>query len=80
MKFTINIDCTPEEARQFFGFPNLKPMQDEVLKQMQDQMMENIQNMDPQDMVVEAAKNFTDIQKAMWENMTGHLNPEGDTK
>ncbi len=25
MKFNIEIDCTPEEARQLFGLPNLQP-------------------------------------------------------
>jgi flagellar motor component MotA len=26
MKVTINIDCTPEEARAFFGLPDLGPV------------------------------------------------------
>ena len=26
MKVTINIDCTPEEARAFFGLPDLAPV------------------------------------------------------
>ncbi len=28
MKITVDIDCTPEEARAFFGLPNVQPMQD----------------------------------------------------
>ena len=27
MKVTVDIDCTPEEARTFFGLPDVKPMQ-----------------------------------------------------
>jgi hypothetical protein len=27
MKVTVEIDCTPAEARQFFGLPNVEPMQ-----------------------------------------------------
>lgn len=27
MKFTIEVDYTPEEARHFFGLPEVKPMQ-----------------------------------------------------
>jgi hypothetical protein len=27
MKITVNIDCTPEEARAFFGLPDVAPMQ-----------------------------------------------------
>lgn len=33
MIITINVDCTPEEARAFLGLPDLKPMQD-VFQQM----------------------------------------------
>jgi hypothetical protein len=25
MKFTIEVDCTAEEARHFFGLPDVKP-------------------------------------------------------
>ena len=78
MKFTINIDCTPEEARTFFGFPDLKPFQDEILGQMQKQMMENMKKMDPQDIMSawmpgNAMESFADYQKMMWESMTAHL-------
>ena len=27
MKITINVDCTPAEAREFFGLPDLRPLQ-----------------------------------------------------
>ena len=27
MKITVNVDCTPLEARQFMGLPNVEPMQ-----------------------------------------------------
>lgn len=35
MKVTINIDCTPDEARGFFGLPDVKPMQDAMMAEMQ---------------------------------------------
>ena len=31
MKIKIEVDCTPEEARNFFGLPNVKPMQEAVM-------------------------------------------------
>ena len=34
MKVTIEIDCTPVEARQFLGLPNVEPMQDAVMQQL----------------------------------------------
>ena len=36
MKVKIDIDCTPEEARTFFGLPDLGPLQQAMLKAMQE--------------------------------------------
>ena len=40
MKITTVIDCTPEEARTFFGLPDLRPMQESVLAHIEERMME----------------------------------------
>ena len=42
MKVTIEIDCTPLEARQFFGLPDVQPMQAALLAQMEKQLMAEI--------------------------------------
>ena len=34
MKITIEVDCTPEEARAFMGMPDVRPMQDEIMADM----------------------------------------------
>ncbi|MEZ5921811.1 MAG: DUF6489 family protein [Parvularculaceae bacterium] len=34
MRLTINIDCTPEEARAFFGMPDVAPLNDMVVSEM----------------------------------------------
>ena len=38
MKVNIEIDCTPLEARQFFGLPDMSSMQTEVMDKMQQQI------------------------------------------
>ena len=43
MKITINIDCMPEEARTFFGQPDLKPMQDELMQEMHKRLRQDDQ-------------------------------------
>ena len=48
MKVNIEIDCTPLEARQFFGLPDLGPMQTAVMDKLQQQMMSNIDKMAPE--------------------------------
>ena len=35
MKVTVNIDCTPEEARAFMGLPDVQPMQKAMLAEME---------------------------------------------
>jgi hypothetical protein len=43
MKITMNIDCTPDEARAFLGLPELKPLQDQLIRQMQERIASGIQ-------------------------------------
>ena len=47
MKVKIEIDCTPIEARDFLGLPDVKPMQEVMMDQMQAKMQENIANFTP---------------------------------
>jgi Family of unknown function (DUF6489) len=51
MKVTMNVDCTPEEARTFFGLPDVQPMQDHLLKEMQERLSTNLKAMDPDTMI-----------------------------
>src|ERR1700722_17511848 len=48
MKVNVEIDCTPQEARQFFGLPDVQPMQTAVMEKLQNQMMDNIQKVSPE--------------------------------
>jgi hypothetical protein len=48
MKVNIEIDCTPLEARQFFGLPDVSPMQIAVMDRLQQQMMANIDKVTPE--------------------------------
>jgi len=38
MKFTVDVDCTPEEARAFLGLPDLKPIHDLYIRSVLDTM------------------------------------------
>jgi len=48
MKIHVEIDCTPEEARQFLGLPDLRPMQDAVLAKIQAQMLDGVTALSPE--------------------------------
>jgi hypothetical protein len=48
MKVNIEIDCTALEARQFFGLPDVQPMQIAMMEKLQQQMMANIDKVSPE--------------------------------
>ncbi len=48
MKVNVEIDCTPLEARQFFGLPDVGPMQTAVMEKLQQQMTANIEKASPE--------------------------------
>ena len=48
MKINVEIDCTPLEARQFIGLPDVQPMQNAVMDNLQKQMMANIEKVSPE--------------------------------
>jgi hypothetical protein len=50
VKVTVNIECTPAEARAFFGLPDVQPMQASLMKELEDRLRKNIQAMDPETM------------------------------
>jgi len=48
MKVNVEIDCTQQEARQFFGLPDVQPMQVAVMEKLQKQMLSNIEKVSPE--------------------------------
>ena len=73
MIITINVDCTPEEARAFLGLPDLQPMQDKITQQMQEQMAAGLRAMSPEEMLkswMPAMKSFEQMQD-VFQQMTG---------
>ncbi len=48
MKLSIDIDCTPQEARAFFGLPDVEGFQREMMSEIQNQLRAHIAAMDPE--------------------------------
>jgi hypothetical protein len=40
MKVTVDIDCTPEEARRFLGLPDLTPVHQAYVEKMKSALVE----------------------------------------
>lgn len=73
MKVTINIDCTPEEARAFLGLPDLRPMQETMMAEVQKRMEQTIRSMDPEAMLKTwlpaSIEGLEQLQKMFWGQM-----------
>jgi len=48
MKVNINIECTPQEARAFFGLPDVTPLNDQLVEEMKQRMTANMEAMEPE--------------------------------
>ena len=47
MKFTINVDMTPEELRRVLGLPDVSALQEEMIEKVREQMMAGTEGYDP---------------------------------
>jgi Family of unknown function (DUF6489) len=48
MKITVNVDCTPLEARQFMGLPDVEPMQKAAMAEIERRMMVELERYSPE--------------------------------
>lgn len=75
MKVRIDIDCTPLEARAFFGLPDVAPMQATVLKDMEERMRAALSAMDPEAMLKTwfpgGLQGWEQLQRAFWSQLSG---------
>jgi hypothetical protein len=74
MKITINIDCTPAEARQYMGLPDVAPMQEAMLRELQDRVMAHVASLQPAEMIKGwfpmGLDAWLGLQKAFWTQVT----------
>ena len=74
MKVKIDIDCTPQEARTFFGLPRLEPMQDAVLGKIQERLTDYLDTRDGRHCSSSGSRrlqNFAQMQEALWKQFMG---------
>jgi len=48
MKMNITVECTPEEARQFLGLPNLDPINDVLVASVKERIEQNVEMVSPE--------------------------------
>ena len=76
MKLTINVDCTPAEARAFFGLPDVTIVNEMIVDGLAKRTQENLDALtDPQkffeNAMVNSAGNVETMQKMFAAMMAG---------
>jgi hypothetical protein len=51
MKITVDVDCSPAEARAFMGLPDVSPLNDHLVQEMKRRMDANITAMQPEELM-----------------------------
>ena len=49
MKMTIEVDCSPEEARRFLGLPDVSALNEHMVSEMSKRIDANINMLNPED-------------------------------
>ena len=77
MKITVDIDCTPEEARTFLGLPDVKPMQEAMMTQIQERMTASLSAMEPEAILKTwlpaGVQGMEQLQKMFWSQFAGAM-------
>lgn len=76
MKISVDVDCTPEEARRFLGLPDLTPVHQLYIERMQRGMTEGLSPEAVGEMM-KAWGPMTDAGLAMWSKMLGEMSGKG---
>jgi hypothetical protein len=51
MKITVDVDCSPAEARAFMGLPDVSPLNDHLVSEMTKRMDANISALQPEELM-----------------------------
>jgi hypothetical protein len=51
MKVTVEVDCTPVEARAFMGLPDVTPLNEQIVAEMQQRLTSNMSMLAPDELM-----------------------------
>jgi len=74
MKMTIEIDCTPVEARAFLGLPDVSGLNEHLVKEMQSRMDANMAMLAPEELLKNWMAFGTGAQESFRKLMTAAAN------
>ena len=78
MKVTVEIDCTPVEARAFMGLPDVTPLNEKIVAEMQARLTSNMSMLAPDELMknwmafgTNAQEQFRNLMATAVSNATG---------
>jgi hypothetical protein len=78
MKVTVEVDCTPVEARAFMGLPDVTPLNEQIVAEMQARLTSNMSMLAPDELMknwmafgVGAQEQFRNLMTTAVSNATG---------
>lgn len=84
MKISVDIDCTAEEARQFLGLPDVRPLHDAVLGEIKERLLQNMRGMDidalSKSWMPTNIAGMDQMQKTFWSLMTTAMQRKSEEK
>lgn len=78
MKVTVDVDCTPEEARRFMGLPDMTPVHEAYVEKMKKMIDEGL----TPDSVEAMMRNWNPMGEAsmnIWRTMFDQISRAGGT-
>ena len=80
MKISIDIDCSPEEARRFLGLPDVTELNEAMMAQVRARVADAVKSMDPEAFAkawMPAGAVGMDQLKAFWSQFTQRPGEKG---
>ena len=82
MKISIEIDCSPEEARRFLGLPDVAALNETMMGEVQTRMADAMKAMDPEALMkawLPTGVAGMEQMKAFWSQFTPRPGEKGKT-
>jgi hypothetical protein len=78
MTVNVEVTCTPEEARAFFGLPDIKPMQDRIMGEIEERLKSSLNSMNPEQVFktwlpasMQGVEQMQQMQQVFWQQLAG---------
>jgi hypothetical protein len=87
MKINVEVNCTPEEARAFFGLPDLGPMQQRIMGEIEERLRNSLNAMAPDAVFktwlpasMQGVDQMQQMQQAFWSQLANIATGGGGKK